>query len=212
MAEYVSPKAAAPVAEKPVVNPNATAAPEAPPAEVPEGDLPDELLQIPAIGALLVGQPAALSAPIAQFEKRPEAQLIAKNKTPLMSAGIGLYRTVAGDTGVIFNQRFIAPADIQAADKAGSLNDIAPNFDQVNQQLGASGAEHPMMSAEAGPEGFAVAQPPAAPTSANVPPPPASVPRQAQAARVKALTPGGPTKGARPGAGRLINNILRPPV
>lgn len=191
--------------------PDVTAAqPAAPPEGPSESALPDDLLRIPAIGAILVGQPAAFSATLKEFEKRPEAKLIMQNKGPLMSAGMGLYRSLSGDTGVLFNRRFIADADIKSADEAGRLQEIAPPFDALNQQLGSG--PHPMMNAEAGPDGFAVAQPPATPTAAIVPPPPASVPRQAQAARVKALTPGLPISGTRPGSGTLMRQILKPAV
>lgn len=209
-APVVEPKLPAAPAEPVAVEPKAGApVPEAPPA-AEGGDLPDELMRIPALQGLLVGQPAAVSASIADFAKRPEGQLIGKNAGPLTAAGFGFYRTKAGDLGVLFNQRYVHGEQLKAADLAGTLQELAPPFDAVNQQLSQAGADHPMMNAEAGPEGFAAAPMPQAPTSSQVAPPPASVPRQAQAARVKNLTPGGPTSGARPGAGRILNSILKP--
>lgn len=203
--------------QQPVVEPKTQTMPAEPvpvepkagapaPTEDTGGDIPDEVAGIPAIQGLLVGQPAAVSASIADFANRPEGKLIAANAKPLMGAGFGLFRSKAGDTGVLFNMRYISGAEIQAADQAGTLQEIAPPFDAVNQSLSQAGQNHPMMSMEGtGPEGYAVAPVPQAPT-AMIPPAPAAT----QRAKSQALVPQGPISGARPGAGRILNSILRP--
>lgn len=202
--------------ESPVVEPKKkqmAASPPKPDAESapPEdtgGDIPNEVASIPAIQGLLVGQPAAVSASLEEFANRPEGQLIAKNADALTGAGFGLYRSKAGDTGVLFNQRYVHGEQLKAADLAGTLQEIAPAFDVVNQQLAQAGQNHPMMNAEAGPEGFMGAPMPQAPTPAGAMPAPAPV--STQRAKAQALVPQGPISGARPGAGRILNSILRP--
>jgi len=137
-----------------------------------------------------------------------------------MAAGMGLYRTVAGDLGVLFNRMFISDEEISNADKSGQLAEIAPSFDEVNQMISASGDKHPALNPDlqtptglkAGvpptPGATSPIQPPAVPTAAPVKPAP---PGQANAKAKNAL-PGSPTSGPKPGAGRLLNQILKPVI
>src|SRR6185436_3616206 len=111
------------------VNPAATpppAAPEPPPAEsTPEETqqppVDPALLQIPAIAGLFAGAPAAFSAQLKSLKKSPELDLIVKNKTGLMNAGIGFYRSLSGNVGVMFNRMVVHDEAIKQADKAGKL-------------------------------------------------------------------------------------------
>lgn len=212
MAIVVQPKApSAPVAP-PSVDPAAT---ESPVANDKNGDgIPDEILQIPAMQAVLAGSPAAVSAPLTTFEKRPEALAIIKNKDALLRAGFGLYKSLAGDTGVIFNTFHMHEQELQAADKAGKLLQIAPSFDQVNQSVATAGPDtHPLLQAGEAPQG-PKGPPMAAPPQMNAAPAPspASVQNKLSTARTKNLAMGSPTSGSQPGAGRLLNNILKPVI
>lgn len=198
-AALTPPPEAAPVEE---VTPKSDAA----------GDLPDELLQIPAIQGLMAGTPGAVSAKYKDSEKSKEGKLIVKNKEALQSAGIGFYRSLSGDLAVMFNQLQIAPADIQKADKAGKLLEIAPPFDVVNREIAKMGpGEHPSLN----PKGSGTA--PAAPTvnpppqSANMPMPQSAAPSRAKLqAQMKNLQPQAPTAGPAPGKGNLLRSILKP--
>ena len=176
--------------------------------------MPDEVLQIPAMQAVFAGQPAAVSASLKDFTNRPEAKLIASNKDGLMKAGLGLYRSLGGDLGVIFNQLRISGEQIKAADQAGTLLEIAPPFDVVNQQVAQSGEANPVLSAQP-PAGLASGGAPAAAAQMGSPVrPPAPLPASSQKsitnARLKNQTAGTPTSGPKPGAGRILNNILKP--
>lgn len=195
--------------------------PEVTPAENNEGDTPSpdsaasaiapELLQIPAVQALLAGKPAAVSAPLKEFSTRPEAKLIVQNKDSLTRAGFGLYKSLSGDLGVVFNQFHLHPEELIAADKAGKLQEVAPPFDQVNHTVAKSGKDHPILSVTDVPQGLKNAPMPEPPQAAS--PVTAPVPDQKQTqARLKNIAVGGPTTGARPGAGRLLNQILKPVV
>lgn len=174
--------------------------------------LPDEILQIPAMQALFSGSPAALSASLAQFGQRPEGKLIQSNKDVLMKAGMGLYRALDGDTGVLFNQFYLNGEELKEADKNGQLAQIAPSFDGVNQSVGQSGAENPVLKAGQVPQGFKTGSSASAPAIQNVPPASAGTARQAMAARVTNMKPSSPTSGPKPGSGRLLNSILRPVI
>ena len=207
-------------APAPVVEPRAgVSAPVEPTTEQPASDgatLPDELLQIPAMQAVFAGSPPAVSAPIEEFSKRPEAQLITKNKDGLMRAGLAMYRSLGGDIGVIFNQLRLSGAQVKAADQAGRLQEIAPPFDAVNQQVGSAGESNPVLSAQppTGLAGSPVPEPPqsGSPVRSPVPPQPASSQRTTNSARLRNLTMGGPSTGPKPGAGRILNSILKPAI
>lgn len=200
-----------------VVEPRASAGAPAPaPVEAPvdeggpAGSLPEELHRMPAIQGLLAGAPVAFSASLSAFAKRPEGKLIGANIKPLQEHGVGLYRGLDGDTGVLFNQLKISGDQIKAADAAGTLLEIAPSFDEVNATVGATGVP---VTAE--PTGAAGAPPPAAPQMAQAPltgikPPSAAVQKKMATARIGNSQPGSPTSGPKPGSGRLLNSILKP--
>lgn len=207
----------------PVVEPLDTAAPAAPevvptdPAAASSSSLPEDLIAIPAFQGLLAGAPPAVSASIQDFANRPEGQLIQQHKESLLRAGIGLYRSIQGDLGVLFNQSYLSGEELKTADKEGKLSSIAPPFDQVNAQLAASGADNPILKAQS-PTGGApkmggapsilppVSSTPAPPPSPGMPP----SPQKQIGAKMRNLAMGGPTSGPRPGEGRLLNQILKP--
>jgi hypothetical protein len=201
----------------PVVEPRDPAAsgkmqqdPAAPAGEQSAG-LPEDLLRIPAVQALLVGQPGAVSASLADFAKRPEGQIIAANKDPLMAAGMGLYRSMKGDLGVLFNRLFVSDQEIMDADKSGTLMKLAPSFDEVNSQVSKAGGSHPILNKEfQTPTGFKTSPPPAVSAGAPLSAPPA--PPKLVAGKARNIPLGSPTSGPKPGAGRLINQILKPVV
>lgn len=195
-----------------LVQPKQSALPAAESKTPDSGGIPDEVLQIPALQALFSGSPAALSASLATFANRPEGKLIQKNISQLERAGMGRYRGLDGDTGVIFNQAYLSGEEIQAADKAGQLSQIAPAFYAVNSQVAQSGENNPVLNAQP-PSGFKTAPVPSAPQSNSpVPPASANTQRQAMAARVMNMKPSSPTSGPKPGAGRLLASILKPVV
>ena len=163
--------------------------------------------------AVTAGQPAAFSAVLTDFEKLPEAKIIAANKDALMQAGFGLYRSLDGNMGVVFNQLFIAPEELTAADQAGQLQTIAPPFAELNAAVASSGAENPVLAEGERPTGFktgGAAPAPAAPEVSSGSPLPASTQTALANKRSANLRPGAPTSGAVPGAGRLLNSVLRP--
>lgn len=202
------------MADTAIVEPKAgvESSPSPEPTESPApspGKLPDELIQLPAMQAILAGKPAAVSAPIDDFAKRPEGALILKNIEPLKNAGFGMYRSLAGNLGVIFNSMHIHGNEIQAADKAGKLLDVAPPFDTVSEMIAKSGANHPILTAGK-PTGVKSAPMPETPQmSASVPATQPAGAKSRVVSRNKNLQLGSPTSGPSPGAGRLLNSILK---
>lgn len=194
-----------------LVQPKATAPTPKESEPVTDGGLSDELLQIPAVQGLMAGSPAAISATIDDFQKRPEANIIIQQKPALMKAGIGFYRALDGGTGVVFNQSYLSGDELKAADKAGQLAQIAPPFDVVNSEIAKSGANNPVINA-APPTAFRTAPVPEVPQTANVSSASSGVQTQSQRARVKNLQPKGPISGPKPGAGRLLNTVLTPVI
>lgn len=178
--------------------------------------LPEELIQIPAIQGMIAGQPPAFSVTIADFEKLPEGKTIVANKDSLMQAGMGFYRSLGGDLGAIFNRMYLSDTEIQEADKAGQLQQVAPPLAEVNQMLSQSGAGHPVLQEGAPrPTGFKSSGAPA-PTPGPVAPMQPMQPAQAKTparvmqAKMRNLNVGSPTEGQKPGAGRILNSILKP--
>lgn len=198
----VEPKESAPMGADVIPEPKAK-------AKAGSSKLSDELLQIPAMQAIFAGQPAAFSTSIEDFAQRPEAKIIEDNKDAIQRAGVGFYRSIAGDMGVLFNQLHMAGQDLIEADKGGRLLELAPAFDEVNQAVSTSGEGNPVLSAQV-PGGAKTANVPApAPSPA---PAPASVQNKLTTARLKNMSPGSPTSGPSPGAGRILNNIMKSAV
>lgn len=191
--------------------------PNQPPTDTPQEQqqgLPPALLKLHPIQALIAGTPPATSMPIEAFKKTPEAEEIVKNADVLKQAGFFFYRSLNGSHGVIGNALHIHPADIQAADKAGKLEQIAPPWNHLEHVIGKSGTNHPALLGRGVPNAPASPTPVAPPQSATgmVKPEPAKAQVKTQAARLLALQPGAPTSGPAPGQGRILNSILRPVV
>ena len=204
--------------------------------------LTPQLLKMPAMQALFAGAPPALSAHVKDFtvKTRDEARVIKENLPALQQAGMGFYQSLSKQLGVIYNKLHIHEADLLAADKAGKLQQLAPPFDQINHAVGKSGMRNPVLAVSHVPKGFKMPaqiaapqlSPQMAPGTAGQPispenPPqgaaplpasggaqgaPSGVQRALAKARISALQPGAPTSGPSPGAGRLLNSILKPVV
>lgn len=219
------------------IDPNAAApAPQAP-QEQPQagsGVIPEELLHYPFMQAVIAGSPPAVSDRIKDFSHKEYAKALYENKDALQEAGLGFYRSLSGQFGVIFNALHLHPEDIQAADKAGKLLQIAPDLDTVDREIAKSGANNPIFKVSKVPGGFApsvsasippqagaqaasgsasAAAPSQAPAiiAANAGAPP-SEQRKLLQARLTNMNPGAPTAGPSPGSGRLLNSILKPVV
>ena len=154
-------------------------------------------------------------------EDRDDVKLLAENKDALLAAGMGFYKSISGDRGVMFNLLKIHPQDLAAADKQGKLTLLAPDFDALNHEAGKMGKNHPILSAKRPAAQLAApvstqAPPQAAsgmlPQAQDVQQAPASVARKLAAQRILNLMPGAPSSGPAPGAGRLTNQILKPVI
>ena len=216
---------------EPVVEPNDPNAQQPPPpavqpsqnaqgapgqAEQP-GGLPPALLKIPALQALVAGTPPALSMKLKGNEDRDEVQLVKKHAEPLQQAGMGFYKSLYGEYGVMYNALRIHPVDLQAADKQGKLLLVAPDFDAVDHAVAKAGLDHPALHASPPPRAPAMPQsaqagPPQMASGKFSPPVPASVARRLIQQRIQNLQPSAPTGGPAPGAGPLTNAIMKPVV
>lgn len=183
------------MANESLVEPISPETPSSPSGEQGES-LSDELLKIPVIQALTVGSPPAVSTEIATFSKTPEAKLISKNKKPLMDSGFGFYRSLDGQLGVMFNQLYVSGEAIKQADQAGAILEIAPLDTNVKKSLQAAGAQEEQQ----------VAPPAPMPVTSGAPP----ANRKVMEQRAMSLTPQSPLEGSKPGAGRILNSILKP--
>lgn len=199
----------------PIVEARPAATPPEPTTEPSAGgvDLPDDLLRIPSMQAITAGSPAAFSALLTDFDKMPEAKIIANNKDNLMKAGFGLYRSMDGAQGVVFNQIFLSPDEIKAADQAGTLLEIAPPFAELNAMIASSGSENPVLQENDRPSGFKIGSAAAAPIPPSVSgpkPPSAGVRKTLANQRSRNMQPTSPTAGAGAGQGNLLRSIMKP--
>lgn len=160
--------------------------------------LPADVLDNPVIFALAKGAPGAVSAP--KKSKDPVVKSVIANAEPLVAAGFGIYESIDKKTDVLFNTQAVDVGDLQEADQQGRLLEVAPSFDTIKgAQPAGAGAVAPASSA----------LPPAV-TPESQPAP--SVQNKLMNARTKNLQPQGPTGGAAPGAGQILNSILKQPI
>lgn len=183
------------------------------PDEVPDVKLPPELLKIPAMMALMTGKPGAASVNFKTDKSLPVAKTLFQHKDDLLRAGFGLYRALDGDTGVLFNQLYVHPEQVKQADSQGKILEIAPPLRDLNSKVETAGHEdHPILSHDGiVPTGMKTAPVPDVPqANVAVPPAPAAAIRKALTAKIAGLSPGAPTQGPQPGAGRLLNSLANP--
>jgi hypothetical protein len=154
---------------------------------------------------------------ISDFAKTADGKIIAKNGQSLQEAGLGFYKSMHGDTGAIYNQMYVHPQDLQAADKAGKLTQVAPPWHTVDHAISKSGGAHPALNSKGavGPAPATPMPPPQAATGAITPPGkplPAKAQNSLLQARIAATQPAAPTGGAVPGGSQLLNRVLKPVV
>lgn len=160
--------------------------------------------------ALMAGSPPGVSANIEAAQQTDFGKAIAQFGPQMQQAGFGFYRSKSGDLGVVFNQLFLPPEEIIKADQAGTLTEIAPPLEQVEQAiLTGDPNANPVLNAQT-PSAPPVAQAGGAATTAM--PPAGNTPSRVTTQRKQNLTAGSPTSGPRPGAGRILNEILKPVV
>ena len=201
-----------------VVQPAQPPTPQPPPSDAASqagqapAPLPEDLVKIPALQAIVAGSPVAVSLHLKGADDRAEVKLVTQHKDALQEAGMAFYKSISGDIGVMYNALRVHPQDLYEADKQGKLLQIAPNFDQVNHTLEKAGIHHPILNAQA-PTGAMPSATPIAPPQASaggmVPPAPSSVIRKIATQRMLNAQPGAPTSGPAPGQGRLLNQILK---
>lgn len=192
--------------------------PSAVPAQAPApeqapgaSNLPEELVQNPVIQAVMAGSPAGVSGDIKSAQSSEFGQIIAKHSGALQEAGMRFYRSQDGKLGVMFNALKIPPEDIQAADQGGQLQQVAPPFESVEQALLSDPGSNPVLASD-DPSGAAIQGPRAALPMPGRGQSGGATGRQLAGDRRRNLETGSPTSGPRPGAGRILNEILKPVI
>jgi hypothetical protein len=164
----------------------------------------------------VAGAPPALSMKVKGSEDRDEVKLVQKNAQALQEAGMGFYLSLNKQVGVIYNQLRIHPEDIVAADKAGKLLMVAPDFDAVNHEVAKAGGNHPAIHATppvaAAPAPVSSREAPQIASGKFSPPLPASAARKILQQRIANMQPSAPTGGPMPGAGVIANQIAKPVI
>jgi hypothetical protein len=204
-----APVQAPPVAPAPAPETGAAPAPPAPDAGGGGATLPDELIQMPIMQALVSGQPGAVSDSIETGLDTPFGQAIAQFGPQMQDAGFGFYRSNDGALGVVFNRLHVNGQDVVDADNNGTLLEIAPPVSQVEGGLLSDPQSNPALGEAQVPSGPAMAGGAGQPAQGGVPP---AQNQNLDAARRKNIQPQGPTDQPRPGAGKILNSILKPVI
>lgn len=177
--------------------------PGSPPESEPTTSLPDEVLQIPTVYALLHGAPPAVYA--SKQQQDPEIQTVVKNQKSLIDAGFGFYGSKDGKNTVLFNGAYVSQQVLEKADAEGKLTEVVPSFDEVKAKFDSAISGTPPEA------GSALPGAPVTPTPGGAPPS-SRVQNTLASARVRNLQVGSPTSGPVPGSGRILSNILKPVV
>lgn len=184
----------------PVAETEATA-PAPAPADT-EGDIPDEVLDLPEFAGLLEGKPAAVSNEVGKAD--PLGAIIVKNIDALKDAGFGFYGSADKTLQVMFNTQFISGDEIKKADEDGKLQEVAVPLSELRSAY-ASVLGEGEAAPSATPAMPAISGPMAGPA-------PAGVQNRLGSARLRNLAVGSPTSGPSPGSGRLLNSLQKPVI
>ena len=193
----------------PVEAPPVAPTPAAPAPEAGGAALPEELIQMPVMQALISGQPGAVSDDMETGKNTPFGQAIAQHGQSMQDAGFAFYRSNDGSLGVVFNQLHINPQDILDADNNGTLLQIAPPVSQVEGALLADPQSNPALGGGQVPPAAALASGGGQTPQGGIPP---AQNKTLEAARRRNIQPEGPTDQPRPGAGKILNSILKPVI
>lgn len=174
------------------------------PAAPADLEIPDNVLKIPAMAALLKGSLTAISALRGGASaKDPDLQAVMQAAPALADAGFSFYRGKTRD--VISNSLKVDPQVIEKADQADLLDDVAAPWEQL-KAIDLSGAKQPEPVVAAPVVAVAPVAPavPVAPvvesTGANT---------AATLAGAQNLQPKPPADQVRPGAGTVANLLVK---
>lgn len=185
-------------------------------------NLPPEVANIPAVQMIAVGSPPAVR--VAPGEYYPEIDPLVDNLDKVIESGLDVYRTQK-DSLVMFNPLFISGDELAHLDQTGQLESVVPDYgsvsgsmpkeltdEEVAKYVDRSDALQGKLQGlrDTAPE--PVQQPVGTPTPVPAPSPSQlNAVAQEQNQALQAFG-GPPTSGARPGGGRLLNALMKPPV
>lgn len=165
-------------------------APAPAPAPAPADEFPP-LDTLPAIAAVIQGEPPALMATVNDKDSPTMAAVLTMSD---QIPKIGLAFFANKDTAVLFNPKLISAADVAKKVKDGSIKGVAVPVSQfedaVNRTLDEGGV------------------PESPGSTAGVPPAPAGTAKKINSARLTNLTDNSPTSGPAPGQG-LVNDLKK---
>jgi len=192
------------------------------PSSIPDAgklEIPDALKSNKAFKDVLTG--AIPGVVVAAGQYYPSAGPAVKHMEDVLKLGLDFYFAYDNSTA-LFNPAKITEQELQAADKAGKLNQVLPDYGVLTGEKPeappANGAANgapagspsaPTLGAEAP---APTNQPGAAALNASVPPPDPKILSQLNMARIKNVTPGSPSSGPVPGSGRVLTGLLKPAI
>lgn len=208
---------------------NATAASPSPNNEQEVfASLPEPVKALPVVQWLSIGEPPAVRIEPGQYF--PELEPIGQHLPEIIEGGLDAWKSKGGEL-VLFNPLFIDPGELQLAEESGKLDQLVPTYaelsgsdpqpipdDKFSGMLEAQDDLQRRLQELSAPDESTETPPQSsAPIVADLtsggqvsaPPPPSPAQTRIAQTRLKQLQPGAPTSGPAPGAGRLLNGLLR---
>lgn len=173
---------------------------------------------MPVVRSIAVARPPAVRLPPGHYF--PELSALGKKLPNLLQSGFDVYRASTDDL-VLFNPLAMPLEELQAIDQKGKLAELVPDYgtltNQLPKEMTDEEAVQQVSESEEIERGLASlggeAPAPATggmPAQTPVPPPNPAATSALNRTRVQAMQPGSPTSGPAPGAGRVLNGLLKP--
>lgn len=189
-----------------------SAEPAAAEGNAPIFNLPEEVAKLPVVKRISIGSPPAVRVEPGQHF--PELKAIEDNIPDIVVAGLDFYQSKEGDS-IMFNPLFIGAEELKAADAAGRIKEVIPSYSELMGKKPTTMSEEEAKKQPARRDKLKkdlmnkLGSPTAASEGTAVPP--ATAKTQNTIAKSRLPEPQSPTSGPRPGAGRIINNLLERP-
>lgn len=169
---------------------------------------PDEAAQIPPVKQIVEGEIPGVYVNASEKDD-PLWSFLKINLPVIGKLGLGVYKSADSSKVALFNPETVP--DIKSLDAQGQLDSQLVPFSQFAGQKVDLGALRGQPKTEAtGSTTDLGVQPAASPTPAQpIPSTPPATGKKLATTRLANLTPDQPTEGPRPGAGRLINGLLK---
>ena len=162
----------------------------------PQDSLPPAVSKNPAVALILEQKiPGVLFPANVDY---PRGDELSQHAQTLIDIGLGVYIDKQQNS-VVFNPVVVSVEEVEKAGEAGELEQLFPEYGKLTGETPTNSSAAPMNSASVLPPS----------PSGAIPKQTASAANSTNNARLKNMTPGAPTSGPFPGAGRVVNTLAK---